>query len=110
MMEAIKISIYLSEKRRQEPVYIVDDSTVPIAAEFMDAGNALEGAEVIAYAKAVGTVKSASCTVGGNTAVFTPSTDFFAPGRNRLQYEIGGRIISFAVDVICAKRISKGGA
>ena len=110
MMEAIKISIFLSEKRRQEPIYIVDDSTVPIAAEFQDAGSALEGAEVIAYAKAGGTIKSANCSVDGNTAVFTPSADFFAPGRNRLQYEIGGRIISFAVDVICAKRISKGGA
>lgn len=109
-MDAIKISIYLSEKRRQEPIYIVDDSTVPIAAEFHDAGSALEGAEVIAYAKAGDAVQSARCTVDGNTAVFTPSADFFTLGLNRLQYEIGGRIISFAVDVICAKRISKGGA
>ena len=110
MMEAIKIPIFLAEKRRQEPIYIVDDSTVPISAEFMDAGSTMEGAEVIAYAKAVDAVQSASCTVDGNTSVFTPSADFFAPGRNRLQYEIGGRIISFAVDVICTKRISKGGA
>ena len=110
MMEAIKISIFLSEKRRQEPIYIVDDSTAPIAAEFQDAGSALEGAEVIAYAKAGGTIKSDNCTVDGNTAVFTPSADFFETGLNRLQYEIGGRIISFAVDVICEKRISKGGA
>lgn len=110
MMEAIKIPVFLTEKRRQEPIYIVDDSTVPVAAEFMDAGNALGGAEVIAYAKAGDTTKSARCTVDGNKAVFTPSADFFAPGRNQLQYEIGGRIISFAVDVICAKRISKGGA
>ena len=109
-MEAIKIPIFLTEKRRQDPVYIVDDSIVPIAAEFQDAGSSMDGAEVIAYAKAVGTVKSARCTVDGNTAVFTPSVDFFAPGLNQLQYEIGGRIISFAVDVICAKRISKGGA
>lgn len=108
MMEAIKIPIFLAEKRRQESIYIVDDSTVPIAAEFMDAS--LDNAEVIAYAKAVDAVQPASCTVDGNTAVFTPSADFFAPGRNRLQYEIGGRIISFAVDVICTKRISKGGA
>lgn len=108
MIDAIKIPIFLTEKRRQEPIYIVDDSTVPIAAEFQDAS--LDGAGVIAYAKAGDTIKSASCTVDGNTAVFTPSADFFAPGRNRLQYEIGGRIISFAVDVICAKRISKGGA
>ena len=107
-MDAIKIQVFLSEKRRQEPIYIVDDSTVPIAAEFQDAS--LDNAEVIAYAKAGDTVKSARCTVGGNTAVFTPSADFFAPGRNRLQYEIGGRIISFAIDVICGKRISKGGA
>ena len=107
-MEAIKISIYLSEKRRQEPIYIVDDSTVPIAAEFQDAS--MDNAEVIAYAKAVDTIKSASCTVDGNTAVFTPSADFFAPGRNQLQYEIGGRIISFSIDVICGKRISKGDA
>lgn len=109
-MDSIKIPIFLAEKRRQEPVYIVDDSTVPIAAEFMDAGSAMDCAEVIAYAKALDTIKSASCTVDGNTAVFTPSADFFAPGLNRLQYEIGGRIISFAIDVICAKRISKGGA
>ena len=108
MMEAIKIPIFLAEKRRQESIYIVDDSTVPISAEFMDAS--LDNAEVIAYAKAVDAVQSARCTVDGNTAVFTPSADFFAPGRNRLQYEIGGRIISFAVDVICTKRISKGGA
>lgn len=108
MTEAIKIPIYLSEKRRQEPIYIVDDSTVLIAAEFQDAGSALDGAEVIAYAKAGDTVQSARCTVDGSTAVFTPSSDFFAPGRNRMQYEIGGRIITFAVDVICAKRISKG--
>ena len=107
-MEAIKISIFLSEKRRQEPIYIVDDSTVPIAAEFQDAS--LDGAEVIAYAKAGGTIKSANCSVDGNTAVFTPSADFFAPGLNRLQYEIGGKIISFSIDVICEKRISKGGA
>lgn len=110
MIDAIKIPIYLSEKRRQGPVYIVDDSTVPIAAEFMDAGSAMEGAVVIAYAKAGDTTKSARCTVDGNTAVFTPSVDFFAPGLNRLQYEIGGRIISFAIDVICGKRISNGGA
>ena len=110
MMDAIKIPIFLTEKRRQEPIYIVDDSTVPIAAEFVDAGSTLEGAGVIAYAKAGGTIKSARCTVDGNTAVFTPSADFFAPGLNRLQYEIGGNIISFAIDVICAKRISKGGA
>lgn len=109
-MDAIKIQVFLSEKRRQEPIYIVDDSTVPIAAEFQDAGSALEGAGVIAYAKAGDTVKSANCTVDGNTAVFTPSADFFAPGLNRLQYEIGGRVISFAIDVICGKRISKGGA
>lgn len=109
-MDAIKIQIFLAEKRRQEQIYIVDDSTVPIAAEFQDAGNALEGVGVIAYAKAGNTVQSANCTVNGNTAVFTPSADFFAPGRNRLQYEIGGKIISFAVDVICGKRISKGGA
>ena len=107
-MEAIKISIFLSEKRRQEPIYIVDDSTVPIAAEFQDAS--LGNAEVIAYAKTGDAVQSASCTVDGNTAVFTPSADFFATGRNRLQYEIGGRIISFSIDVICANRISKGGA
>ncbi|MDO5765025.1 MAG: hypothetical protein Q4P84_04930 [Elusimicrobiales bacterium] len=107
-MDAIKISIYLSEKRRQESIYIVDDSTVPIAAEFQDAS--LDNAEVIAYAKAGDTIKSANCSVDGNTAVFTPSADFFSPGRNRLQYEIGGRIISFAIDVICGKRISKGGA
>lgn len=107
-MDAIKIPVFLTEKRRQEPIYIVDDSTVPIAAEFQDAS--LDNAEVIAYAKALDTIKSASCTVDGNTAVFTPSADFFAPGLNRLQYEIGGRIISFAIDVICAKRISKGGA
>ncbi len=110
MMDAIKIPVFLAEKRRQEPVYIVDDSTVPIAAEFQDAGSTLDGAEVIAYAKAGDAIKSANCTVGGNTAVFTPSADFFAPGLNRLQYEIGGRIISFAIDVICGKRISKGGA
>lgn len=110
MMEAIKIQIFLTEKRRQEPVYIVDDSTVPISAEFMDAGSALDGAVVIAYAKAGDAVQSARCTVDGNTAVFTTSADFFAPGMNRLQYEIGGRIISFAIDVICEKRISKGGA
>lgn len=110
MMEAIKIQIFLSEKRRKEPIYIVDDSTVPIAAEFMDAGNAIVGAGVIAYAKAGDTVHSARCTVDGNTAVFTPSADFFAQGLNRLQYEIGGRIISLAIDVICGKRISKGGA
>lgn len=110
MMEAIKIQIFLSEKRRQEPIYIVDDSTVPIAAEFMDAGSAMDCAEVIAYAKAGDAVQSASCTVDGNTAVFTTSVDFFAPGLNRLQYEIGGRIISFSIDVICEKRISKGGA
>ena len=109
-MDAIEISIYLSEKRRQEPIYIVDDSTVPISAEFMDAGNAMAGAGVIAYAKAGNTVHSASCTVDGNTAVFTPSADFFAPGLNRLQYEIGGKIISFSIDVICAERISNGGA
>lgn len=109
-MGAIKISIFLAEKRRQEPIYIVDDSTVPIAAEFHDAGSALDSAEVIAYAKAGNTVQSANCTVDGNTAVFTPSADFFAPGLNRLQYEIGGNIISFAIDVICEKRISKGGA
>ena len=109
-MGAIKISIFLAEKRRQEPIYIVDDSTVPIAAEFQDAGSALDGAEVIAYAKAGDTTKSASCTVDGNTAVFTPSADFFTLGLNQLQYEIGGRIISFAIDVICEKRISKGGA
>lgn len=109
-MEAIKIQIFLTEKRRQEPIYIVDDSTVPIAAEFMDDGNAIVGAEVIAYAKSRNTVHSARCTVCGNTAVFTPSADFFAPGLNRLQYEIGGRIISLAIDVICGKRISKGGA
>ena len=108
MMDAIKILIFLSEKRRQKPIYIVDDSTVPIAAEFQDAP--LDNAEVIAYAKAGGAIKSASCSVDGNTAVFTPSADFFAPGLNRLQYEIGGRIISFAIDVICGKRISKGGA
>lgn len=109
-MDAIKIQIFLSEKRRQEPIYIVDDSTVPIAAEFMDAGSSLNGVGVIAYAKAWDTVKSDNCSVDGNTAVFTPSADFFAPGLNRLQYEIGGKIISFAVDVICANRISKGGA
>lgn len=108
MMDAIKIPVFLTEKRRQEPVYIVDDSTVPIAAEFQDAS--LDGAEVIAYAKVGDTIKSASCTVDGNTAVFTPSVDFFAPGRNRMQYEVGGKIISFAIDVICEKRISKGGA
>lgn len=108
MMDAIKIPIFLTEKRRQEPIYIVDDSTVPIAAEFQDAS--LDNAEVIAYAKAGDAVQSARCTVDGNTAVFTPSADFFAPGLNRLQYEIGGRIISFAVDVICEKRISNGGA
>lgn len=110
MIDAIKIPVFLTEKRRQEPVYIVDDSTVPISAEFQDAGNVMEGAGVIAYAKAGDTIKSANCSVDGNTAVFTPSADFFVPGRNRLQYEIGGMIISFAVDVICAKRISKGGA
>ena len=107
-MDAIEISIYLSEKRRQEPIYIVDDSTMPIAAVFKDAENSLEGAEVTAYAKAVDSVQSARCTVDGNTVVFTPSADFFAPGLNRLQYEIGGKIISFSIDVICAKRISKG--
>lgn len=107
-MDAIKIPIFLTEKRRQEPIYIVDDSAVPIAAEFQDAS--LNGAEVIAYVKAGDIIKSANCSVDGNTAVFTPSADFFALGLNRLQYEIGGRIISFAVDVICGKRISKGGA
>lgn len=108
-MDAIEISIYLSEKRRQEPVYIVDDSTVPITAVFKDAENSMEGAEVIAYAKAGDAVQFANCYVDGNTAVFTPSADFFEPGLNRLQYEIGGKIISFAIDVICTKRISKGG-
>lgn len=44
-MDAIEISIYLSEKRRQEPVYIVDDQTVPITAVFKDAENSLKGEE-----------------------------------------------------------------
>lgn len=109
-MEAIRIKVWLAEKYRQEPISIVDDSAVPIVAEFQDAGSVLHGAEVIAYAKYGDAVQSAPCTVDGSTAVFTPSVDFFQPGRNRLQYEIGGRIISFSIDVICEKRISKGGA
>lgn len=109
-MEAIRIKIWLTEKHRQEPIYIVDDSTVPIAAEFQGAGSVLQGAEVIAYAKKSGDiVKSAKCTVDGDTAVFTPSRYFFFPGWNRLQYEIGGKLISFETDVFCSKRISKGG-
>lgn len=108
-MEAIRIKVWLAEKHRQEPISIVDDSTVPIVAEFQDAGSALQGAEVIAYAKYGDTVQSAPCTVDGSTVVFTPSVDFFRPGRNRLQYEIGGKLISFATDVFCSKRISKGG-
>ena len=110
MMEAIKIPIYLSEKRRQEPIYIVDDSTVPISAEFKDAEISLQGAEVIAYAKSGDTVQSAKCIVNGNTAAFTPSVDFFNPGCNQMQFEIGANVISFAIDIFCAKRISKGGA
>lgn len=108
-MDAIRIKVWLAEKHRQEPIYIVDDSTVPIVAEFQDAGSALQGDEVIAYAESGDTVQSAPCTVEGNTAVFTPSDDFFQPGRNLLQYEIGGKLISFAADVFCAERISKGG-
>lgn len=108
-MDAIRIKVWLAEKHRQEPIYIVDDSTVPIVAEFQDAEIAMQGAEVIAYAKAGGAVQSATCTVDGNTAVFTPSADFFQTGRNILQYEIGGKLISFATDVFCSKRISKGG-
>ena len=108
-MDAIRIKVWLAEKHRQEPIYIVDDSTVPIIAEFQDAGRALQGADVIAYAKSGDAVQSARCTVGGSTAVFTPSVDFFQPGRNRLQYEIGGKLISFETDVFCSKRISKGG-
>lgn len=108
-MEAIRIKVWLSEKHRQEPIYIVDDSTVPIMAEFLDAGRVLHGAEVIAYAKYGDTVQSAPCTVDGGTAEFTPSVDFFNPGWNQMQFEIGAKVISFAIDVFCAKRISKGG-
>lgn len=108
-MEAIRIKVWLSEKHRQEPIYIVDDSTVPIMAEFQDAGSVLQGAEVIAYAKYGDKVQSATCTVDGSTAAFTPSVDFFHPGWNQMQFEIGAKVISFAIDVFCAKRISKGG-
>lgn len=108
-MEAIRIKVWLAEKHRQEPIYIVDDSTVPIVAGFQDTGSVLQGAEVIAYAKYGDAVQSAPCTVDGSTAVFTPSVDFFHTGRNRLQYEIGGKLISFKTDVFCSKRISKGG-
>ena len=108
-MDAIRIKVWASEKHRQNPIYIVDDSAVPIVAEFRDAGSALMEAGVIAYAKSGAAVKSAQCSVDGDTAAFTPSTDFFLSGRNRLQYEIGGKIISFETDVFCSKRISKGG-
>ena len=108
-MEAIRIKVWLSEKRRQEPISIVDDSTVPIVAEFQDAEIDLRGAEVIVYAKSGDAVQSAKCTVNGKTAAFTPSADFFQPGWNQMQFEIGAKVISFAIDVFCAKRISKGG-
>lgn len=108
-MEAIKIKIWLAEKHAQAPIYIVDDSTVPIVAEFQDAGGALQAAEVIAYAKSGDVVQSSKCTVDGNTALFTPTADFFVPGRNLLQFEVGAKIISFAITVFCAKKISKGG-
>lgn len=103
----ITIPIYLNSQRRVEAVHIVDDSMVPISAVFQD--TSLSGAAVKAFAKFGDTVKSANCSVSGNTATFTPNADFFAEGRNRLQFEINSKIVSFAVDVICERRISKGG-
>lgn len=106
-MEAIRFPVWVTEYHSTPPIAIVDDCTVPLLAEFQDLALP-PGAEVIVYVKAGTAVRSAKCTVDGNTAYFTPAADFFQIGQNLIQFEVNETYITFPQRVSCGRRISKG--
>ena len=109
-MQAITRQIYITRKTRVPPIYIVQDSAVPIALEFMDY-DIPAGASLKAYSKAVGSddVYSALPSAQGNTVTLVAEPGFFVYGDNKLQVEVNGQIIPFVIDVRCEVRLSRTG-
>ena len=109
-MQAITRQIYITRKTRVPPIYIVQDSAVPIALEFMDY-DIPAGASLKAYSKAVGSddVYSALPSAQGNTVTLVAEPGFFVYGDNKLQVEVNGQIIPFVIDVRCEIRLSRSG-
>ncbi len=109
-MNVIHRDIYVTRHQRIQPIDIVRGSQVRIELQLMDY-TVPAGATSKAYARERHTADTykADCTISGNTVSFTPPDGFFIPGLNRLQIEINGAIIPFAIEVNCEPRISDAG-
>lgn len=105
--------IYVTERRRVEPISVVYGSDkVGIALNIKDftipAGST---AVAMAAGKQTGATFQNPCTIDGNAITFYPAVGFFAPGWNALQVRVsasGGTILSFQLDAICDADISEG--
>ena len=109
-MEEFYIKIYLFRANRVPPINIARNSQLRITVETMDY-TIPAGATASAFSKGAfsGKIYTQSCTVDGNRISFIPEPGFFVPGRNSLQYEIGGGVIPLAIDVNCELSLPDGG-
>ena len=108
----IKRQIYLTKKRRIEPLNVVYGSKLPIEFEIMDY-TLPSSATIKAYAKGVNSEKVyvVNCSKSGSKITFTPVSGFFRPGYNSLQVEIvsgNDPVITFVVDTQCDPELSAG--
>ncbi len=108
----IQRQVFLTDKRRTEPLNVVYGSTEQIRLSFADK-DWPSGTTAKAYSEnsVSGKKHENSCSVSGKNVTIDPKAGFFEPGQGELQIEflVGGKdIISFLIDVICQKRISAG--
>ena len=102
MIEKIVRDVYLFSKRRVAPIYIVQESLLPIALRFADY-TIPEGAAAQVYCSQFGndTTYTQAASIADNSVEFTPVDGFFRPGNNKLWVTVNGEKIPSGIDVCC---------
>lgn len=109
MDEVIYRQIWLLSRHIVAPIEIVSGSEIPIRLEIMDYTIPTAAiAKIYVTSRPNGTVYVASGAVTGNAVTFVPADGFFAPGQNRMQLELNGKLIPLSLEVICQSRILVG--
>lgn len=110
MDEVIYRQIWLLSRHIVAPIEIVSGSEIPIRLELMDYTIPTAAiAKIYVTSRPNGLVYVASGSVTGNAVTFVPADGFFAPGQNRMQLELNGKLIPLSLEVICHPRISLTG-
>lgn len=102
MIEKIVRDVYLFSKRRVAPIYIVQESLLPIALRFADY-TIPEGAVAQVYCSQFGNdaTYTQAASIADNSVEFTPVDGFFRPGNNKLWVTVNGEKIPSGIDVCC---------